>query len=186
MSTTLQTATFAGGCFWCLEALFQRIKGIQSAIPGYAGGTIPNPTYEQVATGTTGHAETIQITFDPSVTPYRELLDIFWHTHNPTTLNRQGNDVGPEYRSIIFYHTAVQQQEALTSQKALEAEGIYEDPIVTQIIPYSNFYPAEDYHKNYYERHKNQPYCSFVIGPKVQKLLQQYPEDIKSTNSLST
>ncbi|HXH26941.1 MAG TPA: peptide-methionine (S)-S-oxide reductase MsrA [Candidatus Acidoferrum sp.] len=180
MSEQREIATFAGGCFWCLEAVFQRIKGIKSALPGYAGGTVENPTYEQVCTGKTGHAETIQIKFDPAQISYDELLDIFWHTHNPTTRNRQNNDVGPEYRSVIFYHDEAQHQAALKSKAKFEKEAIYNDPIVTEIIPYTNFYEAEDYHKNYYERHRGQAYCDIIIEPKVKELLAKFGADVKA------
>ena len=179
MSEQREIATFAGGCFWCLEAVFQRIKGIKSALPGYAGGTVKNPTYEQVSTGKTGHAESIQIKFDPAQISYNELLDIFWHTHNPTTINRQNYDVGPEYRSVIFYHDEAQKQAALKSKEAFAKEGLYKDPIVTETVPYTNFYEAENYHKNYYERHKGQAYCDIIIEPKVKELLAKFGADVR-------
>ena len=175
----LEIATLANGCFWCTEAIFSRIKGIKSVIPGYSGGKTSNPSYEQVCTGITGHAETIHIEYDPKIISFEKILDIFWHTHDPTTLNRQGNDVGTQYRSAIFYHNENQKNIAEKLKKELEKEGIFKNPIVTEIIPFSNFYRAEDYHKEYYENNRNAPYCSFVIDPKIQKLLQKYSNKIK-------
>src|SRR5260221_6675064 len=178
-SMDLQTATFAGGCFWCTEAIFKRLKGVHSVLPGYAGGHVENPSYQEVCSGTTGHAEAIQIEFDPQEIPYEKLLDIFWHTHNPTTMNQQGNDVGPQYRSVIFYYDAMQKEIAEKSKKDLEKEGVYKNPIVTEITPFTNFYVAEDYHKNYFDNNKDAPYCDFVISPKIHKLLEQYGNDVK-------
>ena len=175
----LEIATLANGCFWCTEAIFSRIKGIKSVIPAYSGGKTSNPSYEQVCTGITGHAETIHIEYDPKIISFEKILDIFWHTHDPTTLNRQGNDVGTQYRSAIFYHNENQKNIAEKLKKELEKEGIFKNPIVTEIIPFSNFYRAEDYHKEYYENNRNAPYCSFVIDPKIQKLLQKYSNKIK-------
>lgn len=175
----METATLAGGCFWCTEAIFQRLKGIKSVTSGYAGGSIENPTYEQVSSGTTGHAEAIQIEFDPKLIPYEKILDIFWHTHNPTTLNQQGNDLGTQYRSVIFYHNDKQKEIAKQSKASLEKEGIYLGPIVTEIVPFTNFYPAERYHKNYYDRNSDDSYCAFIISPKIQKLFQEYGSEIK-------
>jgi peptide-methionine (S)-S-oxide reductase len=174
-----ETATLANGCFWCTEAIFKRLKGIESILPGYAGGIVKNPSYDQVCTGKTGHAESIQIEFDPKVIPFEKILDIFWRTHNPTTLNRQGNDIGTQYRSAIFFHDEKQKEIAEKSKKDLEKERIYKDSIVTEITPFRNFYVAEDYHKNYYENNQNDPYCNFVIDPKIYKLLQQYRNDVK-------
>jgi peptide-methionine (S)-S-oxide reductase len=174
-----ETATLANGCFWCTEAIFKRLKGIKSILPGYAGGTAKNPSYDQVCTGKTGHAESIQIEFDSKVIPFEKILDIFWHTHDPTTLNRQGNDIGTQYRSAIFYHDEKQKEIAEKSKKELEKEGVYKGPIVTEITPFRNFYVAEDYHRNYYEKHQDAPYCNFVIDPKIYKLLQQYQNDVK-------
>jgi peptide-methionine (S)-S-oxide reductase len=174
-----ETATLANGCFWCTEAIFKRLKGIESILPGYAGGIVKNPSYDQVCTGKTGHAESIQIEFDPKVIPFEKILDIFWRTHNPTTLNRQGNDIGTQYRSAIFFHDEKQKEIAEKSKKILEKEGVYKDPIVTEITPFRDFYVAEDYHKNYYENNQNNPYCNFVIDPKIYKLLQQYRNDVK-------
>ena len=164
----LEIATLANGCFWCTEAMFSRVKGIKSVIPGYSGGKTSNPSYEQVCTGITGHAETIQIEYDPKIISFEKILDIFWHTHDPTTLNRQGNDVGTQYRSAIFYHDENQKNIAEKSKIELEKEGVFKNPIVTEIIPFSNFYPAEDYHKEYYENNRNAPFCSFVINPIIQ------------------
>ena len=174
-----EIATLANGCFWCTEAIFERVKGVKSIIPGYAGGTVKNPSYDQVCTGETGHAESIQIEFDPKVTSFEKILDIFWHTHDPTTLNRQGNDVGTQYRSAIFYHDKTQKEIAERLRNELEKENDYNDSIVTEITPFKNFYVAEDYHKNYYEKHHDVPYCNFVIDPKVRKLLEKYGNDVK-------
>ena len=174
-----ETATFANGCFWCSEAVFKRLKGIKSVLPGYSGGQVKNPSYEQVCSGRTGHAESIQIEFDPKVINYEKILDIFWRTHDPTTLNRQANDVGTQYRSAIFYHDEKQKEIAEKSKRYLEKENVYKDPIVTEITPFKNFYTAENYHKDYYEKHKDDPYCNFVIDPKLRKLLQKYRNEIK-------
>lgn len=179
MNRNLQIATLASGCFWCTEAVFKRLKGVVTVLPGYSGGSVENPTSEQVYSGTTGHAEAIQIEFDPTVIPYEKLLDIFWHTHNPTTLNQQGNDIGPEYRSEIFYHDEAQRKIAQQSKIDLEKEGLYKKPVVTTIMKFRNFYVAEDYHKNYLEKHENDSYCSFVITPKIHKLLSEYGNDVK-------
>ena len=173
-------ATLAGGCFWCVEAIFKRLKGVKEVVPGYAGGDIENPDYETVCSGKTGHAEAIQITFDPRVIPYEKILDVFWATHNPTTLNQQGNDMGTQYRSVIFYHTEEQKNIAEESKEALEKSKKYKDPIVTEIVPFANFYEAESYHQNYYDQNTSYPYCQFVIDPKIQKLLQEFKQDIKS------
>jgi peptide-methionine (S)-S-oxide reductase len=180
MNNDSETATLANGCFWCSEAIFKRLKGVISATPGYSGGTIKNPSYDQVCNGTTGHAESIQIVFDPSVIDFDKILNIFWHTHNPTTLNRQGNDVGTQYRSAIFYHNEKQREIAEKSKKDLEMERIYKDSIVTEIIPFKNFYTAENYHKDYYDKNKQAAYCNFVIDPKIHKLLKEYGNDIKA------
>jgi peptide-methionine (S)-S-oxide reductase len=180
MNNDNETATLANGCFWCSEAIFKRLKGVKSVTPGYAGGTIKNPSYDQVCNGTTGHAESIQIVFDPSVIDFDKILNIFWHTHNPTTLNRQGNDVGTQYRSAIFYHNEKQREIAEKSKKDLEKERIYKDSIVTEITPFKNFYTAENYHKDYYDKNKQAAYCNFVIDPKIHKLLKEYENDIKT------
>lgn len=178
-SNSLAIATFAGGCFWCTEAVFKRLKGVSSVQSGYAGGEKENPTYEEVSSGSTGHAESIQVTFDPTSISYEKLLDVFWATHDPTTLNRQGNDVGTQYRSVIFYHDAAQQKEALESKDRLEKAGTYPDPVVTKIIPFTNFYPAGADHKDYYDRNSTAPYCRVIIDPKVQKLLKKFGDEVK-------
>ncbi|MGI9061471.1 MAG: peptide-methionine (S)-S-oxide reductase MsrA [Ktedonobacteraceae bacterium] len=175
----LETLTLAGGCFWCTEAVFNRLKGVTSVVPGYAASQVKNPSYEQVCSGRTGAAEAIQLTYDPAVISYDTLLDIFWHLHDPTTLNRQGNDVGTQYRSGIYYQNDEQKQLALTSKAALEKSGAYKHPVVTEIVPFTNFYPAENYHKDYYDNNRSQGYCMFVIDPKVQKLLQKYRNVVK-------
>lgn len=167
-SRQLEKATLGAGCFWCVEAVFQRIDGVTSVLPGYAGGQKENPTYKEVTTGKTGHAEVAQITFDPAKVGYERILDIFWQAHDPTTLNRQGADVGTQYRSVIFYHDEKQKAAAEKSKK--EAQKDFNDPIVTEIQPLTKFYEAEDYHKNYYNDNKFQPYCQFVIKPKLKKL----------------
>ncbi len=173
-------ATFANGCFWCTEALFARVNGVKSIIPGYSGGTIENPSYEQVCTGTTGHAEAAQIEFDSNVISFEKLLDIFWHTHDPTTLNRQGNDIGTQYRSAIFYHNEEQKQIAEKSKKDLEESHVFSDPIVTEIVPLNKYYPAENYHAKYYDQNQSAPYCKFIIEPKIEKMLKQYRNELKS------
>lgn len=165
-----ELATFGGGCFWCTEAVFLELKGVSKVVSGYTGGTTRNPTYEQICTGTTGHAEVIQITFDPSVVPYEKLLEVFWLTHDPTTLNRQGNDHGTQYRSAIFTHNERQRDVAGKYKKALEEAKVFKDPIVTEIVPIGDFYAAEDYHQNYFNRNPNQSYCRAVIPPKLEKL----------------
>lgn len=176
----LETATLANGCFWCTEAVFKRLKGIESVIPGYIGGERENPSYEQVSTGATGHAEAIQIKFDPKTISYDTVLDVFFATHDPTELNRQGNDVGTQYRSAIFFHDENQKKIAEDKIKHLTEEHKYEDPIVTQLNPYSNFYPAEDYHRDYYDQNRNiNMYCKVVIDPKVKKLLTQFSDKVK-------
>jgi peptide-methionine (S)-S-oxide reductase len=175
----METATLASGCFWCSEAVFRRLEGVKSVLPGYTGGKVDDPSYDDVCTGTTGHAEAAQIEFNPDVISFEKLLDVFWHTHDPTTLNRQGNDVGTQYRSAIFYHSEKQKETAEKSKRDLESKGVYKDPIVTEIVPFKKFYVAEDYHKNYYEQNKNAGYCRFVIEPKVQKLFKQHKNDLK-------
>lgn len=175
----MEIATLATGCFWCSEAVFNRLKGVKSVLPGYSGGKVENPSYDDVCTGRTGHAEAAQIEFDPNVISFEKLLDVFWHTHDPTTLNRQGNDVGTQYRSAIFYHNEEQKEIAEKSKRELEKGGVYKDPIVTEITPFKKFYVAEDYHKKYYEQHQDAPYCRFVIEPKIRKLLNQYGKDLK-------
>ena len=174
-----ETATFANGCFWCTEAVFQNLKGVQKVTSGYTGGHVKNPTYEQVCNKNTGHAEALEILFDPKQISYDELLEVFWKTHDPTTLNRQGNDVGPQYRSAIFYHNDDQKEKAVKYKKALDESGIFDAPIVTSIEPFTVFYPAENYHDNYYNRNPSQPYCYYVIKPKVEKLKKLFAEKLK-------
>ena len=170
------TATLAGGCFWCTEAIFKRLKGVISVIPGYSGGETENPTYEAVCSGKTGHAEAIQITFDPKVILYKTLLEVFFHLHDPTTKNRQGNDLGTQYRSVVFYHNEEQKNSAENVKNKVASSGSYKNSIVTEIIPYKNFYKAEEYHQNYYGRNPDYPYCKYIIDPKIQKLLASYKE----------
>ena len=179
MPTIRETATLAGGCFWCLEAAFLELKGVESVESGYAGGHLPDPTYEQVCGGDTGHAEVVQVTLDPSVISYRELLEIFFTIHDPTTLNRQGADAGTQYRSAIFFHSPAQHATAEEVIAALEAEHVWNGRIVTQVVPYETFYPAEEYHRDYYRRNPNQGYCRVVIAPKVSKLRKAYFEKLK-------
>jgi peptide-methionine (S)-S-oxide reductase len=174
-----QAATLAGGCFWCLEAAFSQLKGVESAVSGYAGGNVPDPSYELVCAGGTGHAEVVQITFDPAAISYGDLLSVFFTMHDPTTLNRQGADVGSQYRSAIFYHSEEQQVVAEEVIASLTESGVWDDPIVTELVPLDTFYPAEDYHNDYYERNPNQPYCQAVIAPKVAKLRKQFMDKLK-------
>lgn len=164
----MEKATFGAGCFWCVEAVFERLDGVQSVVAGYAGGSKPNPTYEEVCTGKTGHAEVAQITFDPQKISFERLLTVFWESHDPTTLNRQGADKGTQYRSVVFYHDEKQKAAAERSKK--EAQQGFNDPIVTEIQPLKEFYPAEDYHQDYFRNNQNAPYCVFVIKPKLKKL----------------
>ena len=178
-----ELATLANGCFWCTEAIFKRLRGVISVQSGYSGGTTVNPSYDQVCSGKTGHAEAAQIVYNPTIISFGEILDIFWHTHDPTTLNRQGNDVGTQYRSVIFYHNEKQREIAETSKKSLEQSGIYNNPIVTEITPFENFYAAEIYHNDYYDKHHNAPYCKLIIDPKIEKLLQRYGNNIKQEYS---
>lgn len=176
----METATLANGCFWCTEAIFKRLKGVKSVRSGYTGGRMENPSYQDVTTGLTGHAEAIQIKFDPSVISYDTVLDVFFATHDPTELNRQGNDVGTQYRSAIFYHNNEQKRTAEEKIKKLTAEKKYEDPIVTEVTKFAKFYPAEDYHKDYYDENRNvNMYCRVVIDPKVKKLLTNFKEEVK-------
>lgn len=175
----IEIATLANGCFWCTEAVFQRLEGVIKVESGYSGGHVHNPTYPQVCSGQTGHAECLQITFDPDKITFEQLLDVFWATHDPTTLNRQGNDVGTQYRSVIFYHDDQQKTAAIHSKENLEASHVYKDPIVTAIVPFEKFYPAETEHLDYYNRHPDQAYCRYVVRPKVEKLQQKFPEKLK-------
>ena len=178
-----QQATFGGGCFWCMEAMFQRLKGVRSVVSGYGGGTGKNPTYEQVSAGDSGHAEAIQITYDPEVISFGELLEVFWQTHDPTTRDRQGNDVGSQYRSVVFYHDEEQKTLAEHYKQKLDASGAFEAPIVTEIVPFTAFYPAESYHQNYFTAHPQQPYCAIVIGPKLEKFEKVFKDKLKSPSA---
>jgi peptide-methionine (S)-S-oxide reductase len=179
MEPQRETATLAGGCFWCLEAVFQDLRGVERVESGYAGGRVPDPSYELVCTGTTGHAEVVRITFDPSVIAYRDLLEIFFVVHDPTTLNRQGGDVGTQYRSAAFYHSPEQKAEAERVIAELEAAHVWDDPIVTEVVPLEAFYPAEEYHRDYFRRNPNQGYCRVVIAPKVAKVRKAYFEKLR-------
>lgn len=170
-----EVATFGAGCFWCVEAIYQRVSGVIAVESGYAGGHVIDPTYEQVISGNTGHAEVARVTFNPEEISFEELLEVFWHTHNPTTLNRQGNDVGPQYRSAIFYHSYEQKEIAEKSLKKTDASDLWNDPIVTEITPLSNYSVAEDYHQNYFNNNPNAGYCSVVIAPKLQKFKKDFP-----------
>lgn len=169
-----ETAVFGGGCFWCTEAIFKELKGVHAVTPGYAGGSMDNPGYEDVSTGRTGHAEVVKIEFDPAVVSYRQLLEVFWNTHNPTTPDRQGNDTGSQYRSLILYTSARQKEEAESSLREEEASGKWENPVVTRIEASKEFYPAEDYHRDYYAKNTGAPYCRLVISPKLAHLRQKY------------
>ena len=179
MSKKLETATFGGGCFWCVEAVFQDLKGVEQVVSGYSGGSVENPSYQAVCTGATGHAEVVQITYDPEIISYEELLYVFWRTHDPTTLNRQGADVGPQYRSVIFYHNDEQQVIAQKSKQETDASGLWRNPIVTEISPLRNFYPAENYHQDYFRQNPYQPYCQMVIDPKVRKFKKEFQDKLK-------
>jgi peptide-methionine (S)-S-oxide reductase len=174
-----ETATLAGGCFWCLEAVLEQLKGVERVVSGYSGGTVPHPSYEQVCTGTTGHAESAQITFDPAVLPYRDLLRIFFAFHDPTTPNRQGPDEGTQYRSAIFWHDSAQRAAAEQVIAELAKRRVFDAPIVTEVVPLTAFYPAEGYHQGYYRRNPDQSYCRVVISPKVAKLRKQYAERLQ-------
>jgi peptide-methionine (S)-S-oxide reductase len=178
----LETATLGGGCFWCIEAVFIRLKGIESSMSGFSGGNVKNPAYREVITGRTGHAEVIQLKFDPRIISYREILEIFFHLHDPTTLNRQGADIGTQYRSIIFYHDENQERIAREVFAEIDSLKIWPNPLVTEIKPFTAFYKAEDYHQDYYSNNPNQPYCTYVINPKVKKLNELYNEKLKTKN----
>ena len=180
MAKELETATLGGGCFWCTEAVYLELKGVESVKPGYSGGHVKNPTYQEVCTEATGHAEVVQITFDPEVVSFSEILEVFFVTHDPTTLNRQGNDVGTQYRSAIFYHSEQQKQTAIKVIGLLEKEKAYNKPIVTEVTPFDAFYVAEDYHINYFARNKNQPYCQYVVAPKVEKFRKVFKNNLKN------
>jgi len=175
------TATFGTGCFWCTEAVFQELKGVLKVTSGYSGGNVRNPSYEEVCSGTTGHAECLQIIYDPKAISFDELLEVFWEAHDPTTLNRQGNDVGTQYRSVIFYHNPEQKKKAEEYKMKLDKSGAYNNPVVTEITAFSQFYAAENYHQDYYRLHGNQPYCSFVIRPKVEKFEKVFKDKLKTS-----
>ena len=175
-SSHLQTAILASGCFWCTEAVFQNVKGVQSAVSGYIGGEVANPTYNQVCSGKTGHAEAVRVTFDPSVIPFRDVLGIFFATHDPTQLNRQGHDIGTQYRSAVFYQSEEEKREVQAFIDDLRKQGIYDNDIVTTLEPATHFYEAEEYHQNYFTNHPTQPYCMAVITPKVVKFRKHYSE----------
>jgi peptide-methionine (S)-S-oxide reductase len=179
MGKELEKATLGGGCFWCTEAVYLELKGVVDVKPGYSGGHVKNPSYKEVCTETTGHAEVVQITFDPMVVSYSDILEVFFATHDPTSLNRQGNDSGTQYRSVIFYHSEKQKQTALKAIQLLEQEKAYPKPIVTEITAFDAFYVAEDYHINYFARNKNQPYCQYVVAPKVEKFRKVFKEMLK-------
>jgi len=181
MDAMQSTATFAGGCFWCTEAVFQQLQGVATVVSGYCGGETQNPNYQQVCSGGTGHAEAVQITFDPQQVSYEELLEVFLHTHDPTTLNRQGNDVGTQYRSAVFYHDETQRLAAEAMIRELDASGAFGAPIVTTLEPAGRFYAAEDYHQNYFRENPRQPYCLMVVGPKVQKFQRRYSAKLKES-----
>jgi len=175
-----ELATLGGGCFWCLEAVYKELRGVERVVSGYAGGHVQNPSYAQVCEGTTGHAEVVQITFDPEAVSYRELLGVFFTIHDPTTLNRQGADVGTQYRSAVFYHSPAQREAAEQTIAELTAEGVWDAPVVTEVVPLETFYPAEDYHQDYFEKNPYQPYCRAVVAPKVAKFRKHFLERLKA------
>jgi peptide-methionine (S)-S-oxide reductase len=177
--TAAAVATFGAGCFWCTEAIYLELDGVIKVEPGYCGGKVAHPTYEQVCTGTTGHAEVVQITYDPAKVRYADLLEVFWKTHDPTEKDHQGGDTGSQYRSVIFWHDAAQREEAERTKKALDASGAYRAPIVTGIVPFKVFWPAEDYHRDYFKRHPEQAYCRTVIAPKMEKFRKVFREKLK-------
>lgn len=185
MTPSRETATLAGGCFWCLEAVFGQLQGVEKVVSGYAGGSTPHPTYKQVCTGTTGHAEVVQITFDPAVLPYRELLEMFFAFHDPTTLNRQGHDVGSQYRSAIFVHSPEQRAVADEVITGLTGERAFDAPIVTEVAPLAVFYAAEGYHQGYYRANPDQPYCNATITPKMAKLRAKYAARLKTAGAVA-
>jgi peptide-methionine (S)-S-oxide reductase len=183
MSEKMKTATLGAGCFWCVEAVFQSLRGVEQVVSGYSGGSLAHPTYEQVCRGTTGHAEVVQITFDPEVISFASILDVFWHTHDPTTRNRQGHDSGTQYRSVIFYHDEEQQAIAEKSRREMDASGLWTDPIVTEIVPFTGFYKADGRHQNYYLANPDEAYCQVVIDRKISKLRKQFQDKLKDTPS---
>ncbi len=175
----MEVITLGSGCFWCTEAIFQRLNGVESAVSGYAGGKTKDPFYREVVSGKTGHAEVVQVTFNPEIVTLEEILEVFWKTHDPTTLNRQGNDVGTQYRSVVFYHNDLQRATSEQIKASLEQAGVWEDPIVTEITPFDAFYPAENYHQDYYNENGSQPYCQFVVAPKVKKFKEVFGDKMK-------
>jgi peptide-methionine (S)-S-oxide reductase len=175
----LEIATFGAGCFWCTEAVYERLNGVEKVISGYSGGHVKNPSYKEVCTGTTGHAEVTQIYFNPEIISYEELLDVFWQTHDPTTLDRQGNDIGTQYRSVIFYSNEKQKKTAEESKRNIDMSGTFKDRVVTEISPLINFYEAEGYHQDYFKNNPNQPYCSVVIAPKIKKFTAKYQDKLR-------
>lgn len=175
----METVTLGGGCFWCLEAIYRELRGVEKIVSGYSGGSVPNPSYEEVSTGTTGHAEVVQITFNPRIISFREILEVFFTIHDPTTLNRHGADVGTQYRSLILYHTPEQKAVAQKVIAELEAAKVWDAPIVTEVTPFRAFYEAEEYHREYFERNPHQPYCRLVIAPKVAKFRKQFLSKLK-------
>lgn len=179
-SKKMDTATFGNGCFWCTEAIFQQLNGVQKVESGYSGGHVENPTYEQVCEKNTGHVEVCRIVYDPSKITFDELLEVFWQTHDPTTLNRQGNDVGPQYRSVVFYHNEEQRSKAEHYKTELDKSGAFDNPIVTAVEPLTNYFPAENYHQNYFKNNPNQPYCYFVVRPKVEKFQKAFAKKIRN------
>lgn len=176
---TMDTATFGAGCFWCVEAVYQNMEGVEKVVSGYSGGFVKNPAYKEVCMGTTGHAEVCQVHYNPQKVTFDELLEVFWQTHDPTTLNRQGNDIGTQYRSAIFYHNDEQKQKAEKYKAELDKSGAFDRPIVTEVTAYTNFYPAEDYHQNYYNQNGSEPYCQFVVKPKVEKFKKVFKDKVK-------
>lgn len=181
--SNLETATLAAGCFWCVEAVFDDLRGVEDVVSGYSGGTKENPTYREVCDGTTGHAEVAQIRFDPAVISFKDVLRVFFSVHDPTTLNRQGNDVGTQYRSAIFYHSPEQKQAAEEVIREITDEGVYDAPIVTEVTPFEKFWPAEDYHQEYFANNANQPYCTAVVAPKVAKFRKKFVDKLKSQSA---
>ncbi|HUK17723.1 MAG TPA: peptide-methionine (S)-S-oxide reductase MsrA [Bryobacteraceae bacterium] len=175
----MEIATLGGGCFWCLEAVYQQMEGVDSIVSGYMGGHVDRPTYQQVCTGETGHVEVVQVSFDPAITTYREILEVFFAIHDPTSFDRQGADAGPQYRSVIFYHSEAQRAVAEDVMRELAAEGVFDKPIVTEVRAATTFYPAEDYHQDYFLNHSSQPYCAFVVAPKVKKFREKFAEKLR-------
>ncbi len=175
----METTTLGAGCFWCVEAIYDQLVGVESVVSGYSGGSLKNPTYREVSSGLTGHAEVCQIVFNPEIISFEEILEVFWEVHDPTTLNRQGADIGTQYRSVIFYHSEEQKSIAEESKKRINSSGAYKNPVVTQIASFKSFYEAEDYHQNYFVNNPNQPYCSVVIGPKVKKFRKKFKDKLE-------